>query len=332
MMGALSLSKGLLALIASAGVAQSPLIPRELLLGNPERTAPRISPDGKQLSWLAPDSKGVLQVWVKPLGADDKDALAVTRDPNRPVQRYDWAEDSTHLLYWQDAAGDENFHLFAVDLPTNNIRDLTPFDGVKANEWETRSKCPDTVLVSLNLRDRKTFDIYRVSLKTGALEVDTQNPGDVTHWVVDSTCFVRGAEASLSDGGAEIRVRDGVKAPWRSLVKVGLEETISLKGFSLDGKSAFITTSLETDTDRLVEKNLKTGSERVLAQNPKSDVRDVLLQPTKFTAQAVAFELNGHPEWTLLEYGIRSDFEALKAQGNDGAAAPQSPPVQGGWG
>jgi hypothetical protein len=32
-----------------------PLIPRETLLGNPERAHPRIAPDGKRLAWLAPD-------------------------------------------------------------------------------------------------------------------------------------------------------------------------------------------------------------------------------------------------------------------------------------
>ncbi|MBS1149318.1 MAG: ptpA 1, partial [Myxococcaceae bacterium] len=304
-----------LALFTSAALAQAPLIPRELLLGNPDRANPRISPDGRQLSWLAPDRKGVLQVWVRPLAGADKDAVAVTHDDLRPVRQYAWAEDTNTVLYWQDAAGDENFHLFAVELATMNVRDLTPFQGVRASSWETRGKCPDLVLVSLNLRDRKAFDLYRVSLKTGALELDTQNPGDVTRWVIDANCQVRGAEASLTDGGLELRVRDTVKAPWRSLIKVGIEESISLKGFSLDGKSAFVTTSIDTDTDRLVEKNLKTGSERLLAQHPKSDVRDVLLHPVRFTAQAVTFEVAGKPEWTLLETSIRGDFEALKALG-----------------
>ena len=163
----------LLALVLAA----SPLIPRDLLLGNPERAAPRISPDGKQVAWLAPDPRGVLQVWVKGLAAPDAEAVAVTRDEKRPVRAYDWSEDPNVLLYWQDAAGDENFHLFAVDLTAKNVRDLTPFQGVRASQWATRGKCPDTVFVSLNVRDRKAFDLYRVSLKTGALELDTQNPG-----------------------------------------------------------------------------------------------------------------------------------------------------------
>ncbi len=305
----------LLALMVTAVVTQTPLIPRELLFGNPERANPRLSPDGKQLAWLAPDSKGILQVWVKPIVGADKEAVVVTREDKRPVRVYEWAEDNSSLLYWQDAAGDENFHLFSVELSTMNVRDLTPFQGVRANGWETRSTCPDTALVTLNLRDRKAFDLYRVSLKTGALELDTQNPGDVLRWVIDANCQVRGAEASLPDGAVELRVRDTVKAPWRLLMKVGIEETIGLKGFSLDGKSAFVTTSIDTDTDRLVEKNLKTGSERLLAQHPKSDVRDVLFHPIRFTAQAVSFEVAGKPEWTLLETSIRGDFEGLGALG-----------------
>jgi len=40
-----------------------PLIPREILFGNPERTAPQLSPEGTQISWLAPAENGVLNVW-----------------------------------------------------------------------------------------------------------------------------------------------------------------------------------------------------------------------------------------------------------------------------
>src|SRR3984957_21308377 len=57
---------------ASPTLAQlPPLIPRDILLGNPERANPHISPDGKMLAWLAPDSHDVLQVWVQTIGGDD---------------------------------------------------------------------------------------------------------------------------------------------------------------------------------------------------------------------------------------------------------------------
>src|SRR5271170_3406287 len=90
-----------------------PLIPRDTLLGNPERTNPHISPDGKRLAWLAPDEHAVLQVWVQTIG--DHDARVITADQNRGIQSYGWAYDSKTILYNQDAAGDGNIHVFAVD-------------------------------------------------------------------------------------------------------------------------------------------------------------------------------------------------------------------------
>ena len=51
--------------VASAGSAPAspgglpPLIPREVLFGNPERVQPKLSPDSKRLAWLAPDKNGV---------------------------------------------------------------------------------------------------------------------------------------------------------------------------------------------------------------------------------------------------------------------------------
>ncbi len=115
-----------------------PLIPRETLLGNPERANPHISPDGKRLAWLAPDQHEILQVWVQTIGKQD--ARVVTADKSRGIQTYGWAFDSKTILYTQDAAGDENFHLFAVDLDSHNVRDLTPWQGVRAESRRFESQ------------------------------------------------------------------------------------------------------------------------------------------------------------------------------------------------
>src|SRR5947208_718729 len=105
-----------------------PLIPRDVLFGNPERTAPQLSPDGKRLAWLAPDKKNVLQVWVKTIGKDDD--KIVTADKKRGIRQYTWARDNKTLLYLQDNDGDENFHVYGVDLAAGIVRDLTAIQGV----------------------------------------------------------------------------------------------------------------------------------------------------------------------------------------------------------
>src|SRR5688572_22369788 len=70
-----------------------PLIPRDVLFGNPERVQPDISPDGKRLAYLAP-LDGVLNVWVGTLGGSD--FSPVTRDTDRGIQTFGWAHDNRH--------------------------------------------------------------------------------------------------------------------------------------------------------------------------------------------------------------------------------------------
>ena len=90
-----------------------PVIPREFLFGNPERTSPTLSPDGSKLAWLAPDSNNILQVWIKTLATNEE--KIVTADKKRGIQVYFWAKDNCTLLYMQDRDGDENYHLYGVD-------------------------------------------------------------------------------------------------------------------------------------------------------------------------------------------------------------------------
>src|SRR5579871_3266719 len=102
----------------SAAVAQTKepvsLIPRQDLFGNPEKTGAEISPDGKWLAWLAPVN-GVLNVWVAPI-ADINSGEPVTADKKRGIRFFFWAFDGVHLAYMQDEGGDENWHVYAVDV------------------------------------------------------------------------------------------------------------------------------------------------------------------------------------------------------------------------
>src|SRR5436305_9451439 len=151
-----------------------PLIPRDVLFGNPERTSPQLSPDGKRLAWLAPDKKNVLQVWVKTIGKDDD--KMVTADKKRGIRNYGWAPDNKTIAYAQDNDGDENFHIYGVDLDNGTVRDYTPFLGSRASVAGNDPSHPDEMLVAINARDKHFFDVYRLTLPTGALVLHTKNP------------------------------------------------------------------------------------------------------------------------------------------------------------
>ena len=142
------------------------LIARELLFGNPKRRYPSISPDSRFLAWIAPDPRHVPQIWVQTLGAND--ARMVTADSRRGLSLYAWSHDSRTIIYFQDADGDENFHAFALSLERGETRDLTPWPSARCGAIGMNPRFPDQICFSVNRRDRRLMDVYRVNIHTGA--------------------------------------------------------------------------------------------------------------------------------------------------------------------
>ncbi|HEU4338791.1 MAG TPA: S9 family peptidase [Planctomycetota bacterium] len=285
------------------------LIPREALFGNPERANPQISPDGKKLAWLAPD-EGVLNVWVRTFGATDD--RPVTSDRKRGIRTYFWQQDSDHVLFLQDTGGDENWRLYQASLATKKTRDLTPFDKVQAQVVAASPRVPGAVLVGLNKRNPQLHDVHRLDLATGALALDTENPGDVIGWTADEELRVRACECMAPDGGAVIRVRDAVDAPWREFQRWSPDDSFgSIAGFSGDGKTLRLISSLDAETGRLIEADVATGATRVIAEDPRYDAGAVMTNPKTAKLEAVQFR-RARNDWKSIDPAIEADFAALR--------------------
>jgi dipeptidyl aminopeptidase/acylaminoacyl peptidase len=293
---------------SSAAAATTPLIPRSVLFGNPERTSPEISPDGTMLAYLAPD-QGVLNVWVRTLGKSDD--RVISEDRKRGIRNLAWQYDSKNILYTQDQNGDENWHVFQTNVATKKTRDLTPFDKVRADIVGLEPSQPDSVLVQLNKRDAKVFDVHRINLNSAEMKLDTENPGDVTGWQQDHNLQIRAAQVTTDDGGTIIRVRDDAKSPWRDLIQWGAEETLGgLQGFSPDNKSVLVISSVEANAARLLSVDVATGKRTVLAEDPKFDVSFVLSHPKTSKLEAVVF-LRERRDFQLLDRSLQPDFDAI---------------------
>ena len=323
---------GVFLLTGASSAAEPPteLVPRAVLFGNPVKEAPALSPDGRRLAYLAPDEKGVLQVWVSTLAGDS--TFAVTNDPHRGVGFYLWAKDDRHILYTQDSDGDENYHVYSADLQSKIVRDLTPFQGVRAQNLLTSTAKPNELLVGLNLLRRDAFDIYRVDLETGAVKLDTENPGDVLSWTTDPEFVIRAATAfDPKTAATTLRVRDRADSPWRDLV-VWPFESGTMYGqvnggtvvvdFAADGRSLFVASALHSEMQRLERLDASTGATlEVMAEDPKADVASdeptptdmrplAMVDPVHHTIEAVGFEY-GKIEWRFLDAAVRADFELL---------------------
>ncbi len=291
-----------------------PLVPRSVLFGNPEKTAPQISPDGKRLSFLAPHPEhGTLNVWVQTIGQDD--AKPVTHDAARPVRRYRWAWDNRHLLYFQDEGGDENWHLFAVDLDSLDAlaRDLTPFPKSVASIAATSLRQPNALLITLNKRDPTLFDVYELTLPGGELTLREENPGDVVSYVADQDLKIRACLARTPDGFSFLlRLRDTKVDDWRTVMTWGPDDQGGPWGFTEDGTQLYLSSNLDADTTSLRLYDLASGTETNLAERASVDVSDALTHPVSRAVQAVSFN-RAREEWQILDPAVQPDFDALEA-------------------
>ena len=293
-------------------------IPLEVLFGNPERIEPSISPDGTQLAWIAPHD-GVLNVWVAPVnggageGVDWPAARVLTEDRDRGIRIFSWAHDGRHLLYLQDTGGNENWRLYDVDLVTAERRDLTPFGNVQARILATDKKFPEDVLVELNRDNPQLHDVYRLSLVTGELVKEVENPGFMA-WVADAALQVRAAFAPHEDGGFDLVVRDGDGGDWKPLLSIPAEDSLTTSpvSFSADGRSLLALSSLDADTSRLVRIDLATGAAEVLAADPEADVTGVRLHPDTLEPQIVTV-LKDRSHYLVLDRSLEPDLEAIRA-------------------
>jgi dipeptidyl aminopeptidase/acylaminoacyl peptidase len=299
--------------MTEAATSTAPLIPLKVLFGNQERTQPRLSPDGQRLAYIAP-LDGVLNVWVGPVGSDAGGGAfePVTRDTDRGIRLYFWAEDGRHLVYLQDKGGDENWRLYAVDPATNRIRDLTPFENVQARPLEKNKRFPDELLVELNRRDPRLHDVHRLNLATGDLELVAENPGNVAGWVADVGMRVRGALSAYPDGGFGLLVRKTEEDDWHELLRWGPEDGLNSGpvGFSEDGARMFLKDSREANAARLVRLDLHTEEVEILAEDPDYDVSGVLVHPDTREVQA-ATVTRARTEWIVFDEAVREDFAAI---------------------
>jgi dipeptidyl aminopeptidase/acylaminoacyl peptidase len=294
----------------------SELIPLTALFGNPERVNPQISPDGSQLAWIAPHN-GVLNVWVAPAsqeaGLDLASAQVVTRDDDRGIRQFGWTHDGRHLLYLQDAAGDENWRLHDVDLQTLEHRDLTPFEGVQTELIAIEPSHPHEVLIGLNKDNPQLHDVYRVDLRTGELTRELTNPGFIG-WVADADMSVRAAFQPHPDGSLSLMVKDDQGSQWRELLAIPAEDAFSTDpvAFSQDGRSLLLISSAGAQTARLVRMDIATGATEVLAADPVADVSRVKIHPHTREPQIVSV-VKARSDYLVLDQETAGDLEAIRA-------------------
>jgi dipeptidyl aminopeptidase/acylaminoacyl peptidase len=288
------------------------LIPRSVLFGNPEKATPRISPNGKLLAFRAP-LDGVMNVWVAPVGKL-AEAKAVTNDKTTGISQFFWAYTDKHMLFMQDNNGDEDFHLYCVDLDTNETRDLTPFEKITAQLVGSSHKFPEEILVGINDRDQHWFhDVHRINILTGERELIVKNDSFVG-FVADDDYNVKVAVAITPSAGLNAFKADPkAESGWSPLFEVTAEDvmTTSPAGFDKTGNQLYMLDSRDRDTAALRTMDIQTGELSTVFATDKADVSGILAHPTENTIQAVSYTYD-REKWEVLDEAIQADLDYLK--------------------
>lgn len=289
------------------------LIPRRVLFGNPDKASPRISPDGKQLAYLAPVD-GVLNVWVGPT-ADISKAAPVTEDKKRGIRQYFWAYDNAHILYVQDTGGDENWHVYSVDVKAKKTTDLTPLEKVAAQIDSVSHRFPNEIIVGLNDRDPQYHDLYRINIATGERKLLQKNE-EFSGFITDDDYVVRFAEKFAEDGGT-VTMQPGKDGKWTEYLKVPMEDSLSTRivGFDKTGKIAYFIDSRGRNTGAFTTLDIATKKQTVIAQSEVADASGIISHPTENTIQAVSFTYD-RTQWQFLDKEVEADFKHLKTVAN----------------
>jgi len=301
---------------AAERIANTPVIPRSALFGNPEKTQARVSPDGKYVSFIAP-KEGVLNVWVGPR-SDPSAAKAVTNDTKRGIRQHFWAYDNKHVLYIQDEGGDENWHLYATDVVAGTTKDLTPYKGIQAQVAGLSWKKPGSVAVGLNDRAAEWHDLWEVNIETAKRTLIEENKQEFAGYDLDLDHKPKLALKTLAEGG-EIFRKSGGK--WVSLLKYGQEDSLTTSTIGIEGSgtTALMQSSAGRDKSALVRVDLNTGKTTVLGASEQADVESIWTDPRTRTPQAYTVNYL-KPEITVLAPAVKKDVDLLTRELGDGFA------------
>lgn len=263
-----------------------PVIPLRDFFRNPEGASYQVSPGGDYISWLAP-WENRLNVFVQPSDGSGE-PRRLTDATKRDLAGYFWAA-RDQIVYLQDDGGDENFHLYSVNADGSNRRDLTPFPGVRVGVVDDLRNDEDNILISMNKRDARVFDVFRLNTRTGEMELVAGNPGSVASWITDHDGRVRAAVQT--DGvNTELLYRATDDEPFRKVLVTDFRESVDPLFFTFDNKELYAVSNLGRDKAAIVRLDPSTGRElEVIFEHPEVDASTLLSSEKRKVITAAAF-------------------------------------------
>lgn len=223
---------------------------------NPDKNRYQISPEGDYISYMGPYEKR-MNIFIQKVG--EEEVTQITTETDRDIAGYFWASNN-RVVYVKDEGGNEDFHLFAVNIDGSNSKDLTPFDSVNVQFIDDLRDIPSEMIIGMNKRNPEIFDPYRLNIETGEMELLYENPGNVTEWMTDHDGKLR--IAIITDGvTTTITQRATEDEEFKEVKTISFKETLSPIFYTFDNKNAYALSNIGRDKLAVVKMDIETGEE-----------------------------------------------------------------------
>ena len=235
----------------------------------------RLSPDGKYMSYQEKDDNNKRHVYVKDIKTGKIQRIIEEKD--ELIRGYGWINEK-RLIYAMDKGGNENYHIFAVNMDGTNGMDLTPFDGVQASILNMLKDQKDYIIIQLNKNNPQVFDPYKLNVATGEMtqlfeNKDVVNP--IVDYDFDKDGNLRAYTRMVNGTETELYYKDLETGEFKLIYHGKWYEGFGIDGFDYSGKNpdlAYVATNVNSDKTRIVLYDFKQNKiVKEIFSNPDYD-------------------------------------------------------------
>lgn len=280
------------------------IIPVADFFKSQERGYYALSPNGKILSYLKMvDNKQNL--FVEDLSSGK--SMQITKVEDKNINYYSWVSND-ELIYYKEKGGAERLSdIFIINKEGAEERKLSDNGQSRMRVLKDELIDGKFLLVSSNKRDSTVFDVYRLNVRDGHMEMAAKNPGNITDWITDSRGKLR--LATSSDGVNEtLLYRDTETRVFKPVITNNFKTT--LKPIAIAGDRPHIVyaiSNVNRDKNALVELDCTTGKEnKILFRNDTLNVVDAQYSESKKRISFVVCE-----SWKKEKYYLDSSAKQL---------------------
>lgn len=164
-------------------------------------------------------------------------------------------------------------------------------ENFRVNITQLHHKQADYALISMNDRDPRYMDYYKLNISTGERVLVYKNEVGYSSILFDSQFRPRVASMECPDASSDFLFLNSSTNDVVSQLKIPFEDTLATGCwcFGPNDKTIIMADSRRRDTAALVAIDTETHQRKILAEHPKADASGIELHPYTHEISAVTF-------------------------------------------